>query len=80
LLDFPLMELLVVLKGGEDGYVVAECPALPGCVSQGRTREEALENIREAIELCLESREEEGWGVPEFCEVASVQVESPGAG
>ena len=80
MLDFPPMELLVVLKGGEDGYDVAECPALPGCVSQGRTRAEALENIREAIELCLESREEEGWGLPEFCDVARVQVQSPGTG
>jgi predicted RNase H-like HicB family nuclease len=64
----------VVLKSGEDGYVVAECPALPGCISQGRTRAEALVNVREAIELCLESREEEGWELPEFCEVAQVEV------
>jgi predicted RNase H-like HicB family nuclease len=68
------MELLVVLKSGEDGYVIAECPALPGCISQGRTRDEALANIREAIELCLESREEEGWELPEFCDVAHVRV------
>jgi len=74
------MQLLVVLKGGEDGYVVAECPALPGCVSQGRTRAEALENIREAVELCLESREEEGWDLPQFCAVAHVQIQMPGAG
>lgn len=74
------MELLVVLKPGEDGYVVAECPALPGCVSQGRTREEALANIREAIELCLEGRREEGWDLPEFCDVAHVEVRVPRAG
>jgi predicted RNase H-like HicB family nuclease len=40
----------VVLYPGEDGYVVAECPSLPGCFSQGLTREEALANIKEAIE------------------------------
>lgn len=40
----------VVMYPGDDGYVVAECPELPGCASQGRTREDALENIREAIE------------------------------
>lgn len=74
------MEFLVVLKGGEDGYVVAECPALPGCISQGRTREEALENIREAIELCLESREEEGWDLPQFCDVTRVQIQGLGGG
>ena len=41
---------IVTLNPGEDGYIVAECPSLPGCVSQGKTREEALKNIREAIE------------------------------
>lgn len=39
-----------LLYPGEDGYWVAECPSLPGCISQGRTRQEALANIREAIE------------------------------
>ena len=39
----------VTLEQAEDGWVVAECPALPGCVSQGRDEKEALENIREAI-------------------------------
>ena len=50
--------LPVVLRPGEDGWIVAECPVLVGCVSQGRTREEALVNIREAILLCLESGDE----------------------
>ena len=50
-----MTSLPVVLLPGEDGWLVAECPVLPGCISQGRTREEALANIREAIELCLES-------------------------
>jgi len=48
-------EFLVVLRPGEDGWLVAECPTITGCISQGKTREEALANIREAIELCLEA-------------------------
>jgi predicted RNase H-like HicB family nuclease len=43
------MTIRVLLYPGEDGYVVAECPELPGCASQGRTREDALVNVREAI-------------------------------
>ena len=39
---------------------------LPGCISQGRTKEEALANIKEAAELCLESMDEEGWTLPEY--------------
>ena len=54
------MKFLVTLQEGEDGWIVAECPALPGCVSQGRTADEALVNIREAIELSLETRRELG--------------------
>lgn len=45
------MNRRVLLYPGEDGYTVAEVPSLPGCVSQGTTREEALANIREAISL-----------------------------
>ncbi|NJM55733.1 MAG: type II toxin-antitoxin system HicB family antitoxin [Verrucomicrobiae bacterium] len=48
------MTIKVVLQKGEDGYYVAHCPALKSCWSQGKTREEALENIREAVELYLE--------------------------
>ncbi len=44
----------VVVKQGEDGYFVANCPSLKSCWSQGKTRKEALENIREAITLYLE--------------------------
>ncbi|MBI2892038.1 MAG: type II toxin-antitoxin system HicB family antitoxin [Deltaproteobacteria bacterium] len=54
------MKLHVVLERDESGMVVAECPAIPGCVSQGRSEEEALENIREAIIACLEVRAEQG--------------------
>ena len=48
------MTLQVVIERGEDGYFVANCPSLKSCWSQGKTREEALENIREAIDLYLE--------------------------
>jgi len=68
------MDLPVVLRSGEDGWLVAECPLIPGCISQGRTREQALANIREAIELCLETRQEEGWTVPQDYEVVNISV------
>jgi predicted RNase H-like HicB family nuclease len=68
------VNLPVVLTPGEDGWTVAECLILPGCVSQGRTREEALVNIREAIDLCLESRDEEGWKLPAAYEVVELAV------
>lgn len=55
----------VIIYPGEDGYWVAECPSLPGCISQGRSREEALENIREAINLYIEVLQERGLPVPE---------------
>lgn len=49
----------VVLTPGEDGWIVAQCPLFDGCISQGRTREEALANIQEAISLCLDEVDEE---------------------
>ena len=55
----------VLLYPGEDGYWVAECPSLPGCISQGKSREEAVEIIREAIALFVEVLEEDGLPVPE---------------
>jgi len=48
------MNVKVVIERGEDGYFVAHCPALKSCWSQGKTREEALINVREAIALYLE--------------------------
>lgn len=66
----------VVLRSGEDGFIVAECPILPGCISQGRTREEALANIREAIELCLEDDGEQRDPASLSVELAHVTVES----
>jgi predicted RNase H-like HicB family nuclease len=54
----------VFLHPGESGYWVAECPSLPGCVSQGKTREEAIQNIREAIEGYILALREDGLPVP----------------
>ena len=48
------MKIKVIVEKGEDGYFVVHCPSLRGCWSQGKTKEEALKNIREAIELYLE--------------------------
>jgi predicted RNase H-like HicB family nuclease len=54
------MKLLVTLQRDETGTVVAECPSIPGCVSQGCDEDEALANIHEAIVGCLEVRAEQG--------------------
>lgn len=66
------MDLLVTLHMDEDGVWIAKCPDLPGCVSQGATRDEAVENVREAIALCLEVRAERG--DPVSVETVNVQV------
>ncbi len=63
----------VILEPGEDGYIVAQCPALPGCWSQGKTQDEALANIHEAIELYLESLAANGEKIPQE-EVRTVEV------
>ncbi len=54
------MKFTVTLDRDEDGMWVVECPTIPGCVSQGKNKEEALGNIKEAIQLCLEVRTEQG--------------------
>jgi predicted RNase H-like HicB family nuclease len=55
-----IMKFIITLFQDEDGVFVAECPAIPGCVSQGKTESEAQSNIREAIKECLEVRAEKG--------------------
>lgn len=52
------MKFVVTSEPDEDGVIVVECPAIPGCVSRGTTEEEALDNIRDAIRQCLEVRDE----------------------
>ena len=67
------MKLSVTLERDESGMIVAECPAIPGCVSQGRTEEEALQNIRKAIAACLEVRAEQG--LPLTVRTVEVEIE-----
>jgi predicted RNase H-like HicB family nuclease len=50
------MKLVVTLDRDETGMIVAECPAIPGCISQGKTEDEAMSNIKEAIQGCIEAR------------------------
>jgi len=60
-----MSERRVIVYPGEDGYWVVECPSLPGCVSQGKTKDEALANIKEAITLYIESLEAHGDTIPQ---------------
>jgi predicted RNase H-like HicB family nuclease len=66
------MKFVVTLDRDEDGAWIAECPSIPGCASQGGTREEALANISEAIAACLEVRAE--LGMPLTIETRQVEV------
>ncbi|MCM3878321.1 MAG: type II toxin-antitoxin system HicB family antitoxin [Thermoanaerobaculia bacterium] len=54
------MKFVVTVDRDEDGVFVAECPAIPGCISQGATEKEALKNVEEAIRECLDVRAEKG--------------------
>jgi len=66
------MKFSVTIDRDEDGVWVTECPSIPGCVSQGATKDEAIENIKEAIQLCLEVRAEKG--IPLTIETRQVEV------
>ena len=66
------MKFIITLDRDEDGVWVAECPSIPGCVSQGKSRDEALENVKEAIKLCLEVRAEKG--MPLTIETQQIEV------
>ena len=67
------MRFVVTIERDEDGVFVAECPSIPGCVSQGETREEAIANVQDAIRGCLEVRAERGMPLT----VATYEVEIP---
>lgn len=54
------MQFVITVDRDEDGTWITECPSIPGCVSQGQTKDEAIVNIQEAIQLCLEVRAERG--------------------
>ena len=66
------MKFMTTLERDEDGVWVAECPSIPGCISQGKNKEEAIANIQEAIVLCLEVRAERG--LPLTVETQQVEV------
>lgn len=65
-------KLLVTLQKGEDSWIVAECPSIPGCMSQGKTEAAALRNIRSAIRVCLKARKEQG--LPPTIEIREVEI------
>ena len=67
-----VMRFSVTLDRDEDGVWVVECPSIPGCVSQGQTKQEALENIKDAISACLQVRAERG--MPLTVETHQVEV------
>ncbi len=66
------MKFIVTIEPDEDGVYVVECPSIPGCISQGQTRAEALENIKDAIRECLEVRAERR--MPLTVAIAEVEV------
>ena len=66
------MKFPVIIYQDEDGVFIAECPSIPGCVSQGQTREEAVRNIQDAIKECLQVRAEKG--LPLTINIQEVEV------
>lgn len=66
------MKFNITLNRDEDGVWISECPSIPGCISQGKTRNEALDNIQEAIAICLEVRAEQG--LPLTIETRQIEV------
>lgn len=68
------MKYRIVIEQDEEGMFVAECPSLPGCVSQGKTRQEALDNIRDAIEGYLESLKKHNEPIPPSIHEELVEV------
>ncbi len=68
------MKFRIIIEQDEDGTYVAECPALPGCVSQGKTRREALENIKDAIEGYLISLKKHNEPIPPSIDEEVVEI------
>jgi len=67
------MKFIITITRDEDGMYIAECPAIPGCVSQGKTEKEAQRNIQDAIKECIEVRAEKGMPLT----IATKQIEVP---
>lgn len=68
------MKYRVLIEEDEDGIFIVECPSLPGCVSQGKTRKESLENIQDAIKGYLESLKKHGEAIPPSIQEELVEV------
>jgi predicted RNase H-like HicB family nuclease len=68
------MKFAITFEQDEDGYIVVSCPALPGCHSQGRTKEEAITNVREAIQGYIASMRKHGEPIPSIMDVEEVEV------
>ncbi len=68
------MKYRIIIEQDEDGVYIAECPTLPGCIAQGRTREEALTNIKDAIKGYLESLRKHNEPIPPSIEEEIVEV------
>lgn len=70
------MKYRVLIDQDEDGVFVAEVPALPGCISQGKTRAEVLKNVQEAIGVYLESLKEHGEPIPPSIDEEVIEVDA----
>ena len=68
------MKFVITLETDEDGFIVASCPALPGCHSQGTIKDEAIANIKEAIEGFVVSMRKHGEPIPSIDEVQEIEV------
>ena len=68
------MKFVITLEEDEDGFIVASCPALPGCHSQGSDRDEAVANITEAIQAYIESMIKCGEPIPGYSELREIEV------
>jgi predicted RNase H-like HicB family nuclease len=68
------MKFIITIFQDEDGMYIAECPSIPGCVSQGKTEKEAQKNIQEAIRECLEVRADKGMPLTVTTRQVEVQV------
>ncbi len=68
------MKFHITLFQDEDGIFISECPAIPGCISQGKTEEEAEKNIQEAIKMCLDIRREKGMPLTVATREIEIQV------
>jgi len=68
------MKYRIIIAQDEDGMFVAECPSLPGCISQGKTRAEAIKNIKDAIAGYIESLQKHGEPIPPSIEEEVVEI------